>query len=588
MARTETNPMRCKLVIKEPQENPNEKYYPIRQIGAGMSSKVFLVLNVVTNVRHAIKLIRFDQKFKDRDQQIKEYKREVEAMCRSSLENVLDVVEVFNYENVIGLVLPHCAGSLDDILSFNNFHLDEIAVACITKQLLAGLHSLHENNVIHRDIKTSNILVDFRGTCKIADFNLSSVLEESFQMANTVCGTPYYIAPEICMNLSYHTKADIWSLGVLIYILLVGCVPNELKNKNPTEVMAILVRPDCTRLFRLPGRRSPTERPCNDPAINPYATQYGVNWSPEINNFLSLCFKHAPAERASARDLYFHPWITQMVPANPPKDQNGSVTAPSAPLDEQRSARMVVRTLVKRIPSHVDEKATNLPPYVQPMFEKRVNIFPSSAPFSQAVLVRSAQMTLPVLFGQHRFLQPTPERAMADNALLQSARIKGLISLSEEEYAAKCRSFRADYELVTKHYGKSHEKQLYLNSIWETALYSLSLLSLFEEEDVISARPALALQPPAVPENSPTAMGMGMGDGSMNMAQQQLHQQQLQQQAQAQAQAQQRAGGMVDVDQGTNAGWVNASHSSTALSLPLPNVTSTQSFSRMVNQTPNQ
>lgn len=78
---------------------------------------------------------------------------------------------------------------------------------------------VHKRHVIHRDIKTQNVFLTSSHTIKVGDFGISKVLESSTQVAMTVVGTPYYMAPEACQSQPYTTKSDVWALGVLIYEL---------------------------------------------------------------------------------------------------------------------------------------------------------------------------------------------------------------------------------------------------------------------------------------------------------------------------------------------------------------------------------
>ncbi|MFO0118418.1 MAG: protein kinase domain-containing protein [bacterium] len=83
----------------------------------------------------------------------------------------------------------------------------------------SALEYIHSRRVIHRDIKTQNLFLTGNNTVKIGDFGISKVLESTTQIAMTVVGTPYYLAPEACQSEPYTTKSDIWALGCVIYEL---------------------------------------------------------------------------------------------------------------------------------------------------------------------------------------------------------------------------------------------------------------------------------------------------------------------------------------------------------------------------------
>jgi len=85
-------------------------------------------------------------------------------------------------------------------------------------QIAGALHYIHGRNILHRDLKTQNILLDRNGVPVLADFGISKVLQQTEgYAANTVVGTPYYLSPEVCMNKPYTFKSDIWALGCVLY-----------------------------------------------------------------------------------------------------------------------------------------------------------------------------------------------------------------------------------------------------------------------------------------------------------------------------------------------------------------------------------
>ncbi len=107
------------------------------------------------------------------------------------------------------------------------FALEEASFICL--QILQGLEYIHQNNIIHRDIKLENIFIRKNGkggnyVCKIGDFGLARPIGDE-ETAITNCGTEIYMAPEILSGQSYGKQADIWSLGVLFYYLLFGNFP---------------------------------------------------------------------------------------------------------------------------------------------------------------------------------------------------------------------------------------------------------------------------------------------------------------------------------------------------------------------------
>ena len=98
-------------------------------------------------------------------------------------------------------------------------------------EIALALGFLHKNNLIYRDLKPENILLDKEGHVKLTDFGLSKIVfeEKNNEKAFTICGTPEYLAPEILEDKGYDQTVDWWSLGALIYEMLVGYSPFKLK-----------------------------------------------------------------------------------------------------------------------------------------------------------------------------------------------------------------------------------------------------------------------------------------------------------------------------------------------------------------------
>jgi len=121
-----------------------------------------------------------------------------------------------------------CGG---DLLSFvrKRTKLNEPASKLIFRQIIEGLQNIHSKNIVHRDIKLDNILIDLLNTVKICDFGVSRLIKKG-EVMHDQCGTPAYIAPEILRNKGYEGFAvDVWSAGVVLYTMLAGVVPFKHK-----------------------------------------------------------------------------------------------------------------------------------------------------------------------------------------------------------------------------------------------------------------------------------------------------------------------------------------------------------------------
>ena len=106
--------------------------------------------------------------------------------------------------------------------------LHELEVQCYTTQMINAMKYLHSHRIIHRDLKLGNLFLNDKMEIKLGDFGLATKLEFDGERKRTICGTPNYIAPEVLEGKGGHSyEVDIWSLGVIIYTLLVGKPPFE-------------------------------------------------------------------------------------------------------------------------------------------------------------------------------------------------------------------------------------------------------------------------------------------------------------------------------------------------------------------------
>ena len=107
-----------------------------------------------------------------------------------------------------------------------NSYFSEIEIRSYLAQMALAIKYLHENHILHRDIKLNNILIDEFGHFKLSDFGISTKLGED-KLAETSVGTPYYLSPEIITNIPYDHKSDIWMFGCTLYELTTGRKPFE-------------------------------------------------------------------------------------------------------------------------------------------------------------------------------------------------------------------------------------------------------------------------------------------------------------------------------------------------------------------------
>ncbi|KAJ7209485.1 Pkinase-domain-containing protein [Mycena pura] len=161
--------------------------------------------------------------------------------------------------------------------------LEEKYVSVIIREVLIGLSYLHKVPVIHRDIKAANTLVTVTGKVMICDFGVSALLTTTGSKRNTMTGTPYWMAPEVVQSVpAYDTKADIWSLGIMIYEMIKGSPPHS--NLEPYKVMDLIPRVKPPRLSENEG-------------------------SKDMRDLMAHCLKESPSERLPAEELAKTKWI---------------------------------------------------------------------------------------------------------------------------------------------------------------------------------------------------------------------------------------------------------------------------------------
>lgn len=201
-----------------------------RLLGQGTFAKVYYARNLATGQTVAIKMI-------DKDKIVKtglmeQIKREISVMRMVRHPNVLQLFEVMATKNKIYFVLEYAKGGE----LFNKIakgKLTEEAARKYFQQLISAVDYCHSRGVYHRDLKPENLLLDENGTLKVSDFGLSAVAESKRQdgLLHTACGTPAYVAPEVLSRKGYNgAKADVWSCGVILFVLVANYLPFHDKN----------------------------------------------------------------------------------------------------------------------------------------------------------------------------------------------------------------------------------------------------------------------------------------------------------------------------------------------------------------------
>ena len=161
-------------------------------------------------------------------------KLEVEVMRRMRDENILRFIDMQSSNETAYIVLEYCGGG--DLSQFIKRHgrMEELAARRFMLQLARGLKAMRKAQIVHRDLKPQNLLLtsnDLNAELKIADFGFARYIRDSEGMADTVCGSPLYMAPEVLNYQRYDAKADLWSVGAILFEMLVGTVPFTGQNQ---------------------------------------------------------------------------------------------------------------------------------------------------------------------------------------------------------------------------------------------------------------------------------------------------------------------------------------------------------------------
>lgn len=265
-------------------------------IGQGSFGSVYLALHAVTGELLAVKQVETpspgssNQNDARKKSMIDALKREISLLRDLQHPNIVQYLGCSSSVDTLNIFLEYVPGGSVQTMLNSYGALREPLIRSFVRQIVTGLAYLHGREIIHRDIKGANILVDNKGGIKISDFGISKKMEASNLLAGpgnnknrpSLQGSVFWMAPEVVKQTSYTRKADIWSLGCLVVEMMTGTHPF----------------PDCSQLqaiFKIGGAKiSPT---IPDEASN------------EATTFLSQTFEVEQSKRPSADELLLSPFL---------------------------------------------------------------------------------------------------------------------------------------------------------------------------------------------------------------------------------------------------------------------------------------
>jgi len=279
--RTVNLKMKDALFFNKDVSDPRLVFRDFTQLGQGASGIVYSAIDNRPNTERYGQRVAL--KYCDL-KELEELKTEIAMQSLSNHPYVVNFLEAFLTERHCVITLEFMdGGMLTNLCDPKQKICTEADMAFVLKCSLQALSFMHRQHRIHRDIKSDNILVDFSGNVKIADFGFATALTRETMKRQSVVGTPFWMSPELIKSQSYDCKVDIWSLGVTLL---------EMADGEPPLMHEQVMR----ALFLITVNDAPT---FSQPSA----------WSENCNHLLSKMLVKDPDSRAAADQLLLHPFL---------------------------------------------------------------------------------------------------------------------------------------------------------------------------------------------------------------------------------------------------------------------------------------
>jgi len=258
-----------------------EDFQVLELVGKGGFACVYRASCITTGQEVAIKMI--DKKVMKTSGMVARVRNEVEIHCQLKHPTILELYNYFEDANYVYLILEMCHnGEINRYLKKTGKPVSENEARHIMTQVVKGVLYLHSHGIIHRDLTLGNILLTREMDAKIGDFGLAARLSMPNEKHYTMCGTPNYISPEIATRGPHGLESDVWSLGCMLYTLLVGKPPFDTEAVKSTLNRVVLADYD------LPS-----------------------NLSSEAQDLITQLLKKNPGDRITLSGILDHPFMTQ-------------------------------------------------------------------------------------------------------------------------------------------------------------------------------------------------------------------------------------------------------------------------------------